>query len=38
MMQKKGNIADEMMYNTYNMGLGMCWHWIPQMWTRLWKR
>ena len=22
-MQKKGNIADEMMYNTYNMGLGM---------------
>ena len=23
LMQKKGNIADEMMYNTYNMGLGM---------------
>lgn len=23
LMQKKGNITDEMMYNTYNMGLGM---------------
>lgn len=23
LLQKKGNIADEMMYNTYNMGLGM---------------
>ncbi len=23
LMQKKGNIAEEMMYNTYNMGLGM---------------
>ena len=23
LMQKKGNIADEMMYNTYNMGIGM---------------
>ena len=23
MMQKKGNIAEEMMYNTFNMGLGM---------------
>ena len=23
LMQKKGNIADEMMYNSYNMGLGM---------------
>ena len=23
LMQKKGNIADDMMYNTYNMGLGM---------------
>ena len=23
LMQKKGNIADEMMYNTYNMGLGL---------------
>ena len=23
LMQKKGSIADEMMYNTYNMGLGM---------------
>ena len=23
LMQKKGNIKDEMMYNTYNMGLGM---------------
>ena len=23
LMQKKGDIADEMMYNTYNMGLGM---------------
>ncbi len=23
LMQKKGNIADEMMYNTFNMGLGM---------------
>ena len=38
LMQKKGNIADEMMYNTYNDGtLAWCWHWIPQMWTRLWK-
>ena len=23
LLQKKGNIADDMMYNTYNMGLGM---------------
>ena len=23
LLQKTGNIADEMMYNTYNMGLGM---------------
>jgi phosphoribosylformylglycinamidine cyclo-ligase len=23
MLQKDGGIADEMMYNTYNMGLGM---------------
>ena len=23
MMQKKGNIEEEMMYNTFNMGLGM---------------
>ena len=23
LLQKKGNIADEMMYNTYNMGIGM---------------
>ncbi len=23
LMQQKGNIADEMMYNTYNMGIGM---------------
>ncbi len=23
LLQKKGNISDEMMYNTYNMGLGM---------------
>lgn len=23
LMQEKGNIADEMMYNTYNMGIGM---------------
>ena len=23
LMQKKGNIAEDMMYNTYNMGLGM---------------
>ena len=23
LLQKKGNIAEEMMYNTYNMGLGM---------------
>ncbi len=23
LIQKKGNIADEMMYNTYNCGLGM---------------
>ena len=23
LMQKKGNIAEEMMYNTFNMGLGM---------------
>ena len=23
LMAKKGNVAEEMMYNTYNMGLGM---------------
>jgi phosphoribosylformylglycinamidine cyclo-ligase len=23
LMQKKGNIAEQMMYNTYNMGIGM---------------
>ena len=23
MMQREGNVAEEMMYNTYNMGLGM---------------
>lgn len=23
LMQKTGNIADEMMYNTFNMGIGM---------------
>ena len=23
MLQKEGNIAEEMMYNTFNMGLGM---------------
>ena len=23
LLQQSGNIADEMMYNTYNMGLGM---------------
>ena len=23
LMQKKGSISDEMMYNTFNMGLGM---------------
>ena len=23
LLQKTGNIADEMMYNTYNMGIGM---------------
>ena len=23
LLQKKGNIAEDMMYNTYNMGLGM---------------
>ena len=23
MLQKDGNIAEEMMYNTYNMGIGM---------------
>ena len=38
LMQKTGNIEEKMMYNTYNMGLGMVLAETPPMWKRPWQQ
>ena len=37
LMAKKGEIDEKMMYNTYNMGIGMVMAVTRQMWRRPWK-